>query len=84
MTNKLKEHIGFHYLSKKPIYFDSFVIEYILQEVSEKIQDKSINHNIFRIHSDDSVICAFYNITFIVYMIPGKTLSDHSSLYIFF
>ena len=31
------------------VYFDSFGIEYIPQEVLNKIKDKSIAHNIFRI-----------------------------------
>ena len=30
------------------VYFDSFGIEYIPQEVLNKIKDKSITHNIFR------------------------------------
>ena len=30
-------------------YFDSFRIEYILQDVLNKIRDKLITHNIFRI-----------------------------------
>ena len=31
------------------IYFDSFVIEYIPQEILSKIKDKSNTHNIFSI-----------------------------------
>ena len=55
------------------VYFDSFRIEYITQEV---IEDESITHNVFRIQSDDSIMCGFYCITFIEYMIAGKTLLD--------
>ena len=55
------------------VYFDSFRIEYITQEV---IEDESITHNVFRIQSDDSFMCGFYCITFIEYMIAGKTLLD--------
>ena len=35
------------------VYFDSFGNKYILQD--DKIKDKSITHNIFRIKSDDTV-----------------------------
>ena len=40
------------------IYFDSFGIEYIPQEVLNKIRDKSITQNIFRVQ-DDSNVCGF-------------------------
>ena len=56
------------------MHFDS-------QEVLNKIKDKSITHNIFRIQSDDSITCGFYCIAFTEYMIAGKTLLDHTNLF---
>ena len=53
-------------------YFYSFGIEYIPQEVLNKIRDKSITHNIFRIEDNESVLCGFYCITFIEYILAGK------------
>ena len=47
------------------MYFDSFGIDYTPLEVLNKIKDKSITHNIFRIQSDNSVMCGFYGIAFI-------------------
>ena len=41
------------------VYFDSFGIEYIPQEVLNKIKDKSITHNIFRIQDNESIMCGF-------------------------
>ena len=35
------------------LYFDSFGIEYIPQEVLSKIKDKSITHNIFTIQDNE-------------------------------
>ena len=43
-------------------YFDSFGMEYIPQEVSNKIKDKSITCKIIRIQSDDSIMCMLYRI----------------------
>ena len=79
----LKEHIVFHYFFDKSTaeYFDSFGIEYILQEVLGKIKNKSIPHNIFRIQDDDSIVCKFYCISFIEYIISGKTLLDYTNLF---
>ena len=58
------------------VYFDSLCIKYILQEVLKAIKEKSIIQNIFRTQSDGSIKCGFYSITFIEYMIAGKTLLD--------
>ena len=55
------------------MYFDFFWIEYITQEV---IEDESITRNVFRIQSDDSIMCGFYCITLIEYIIAGKILLD--------
>ena len=63
------------------IYFDSFGIGYIPQEVLNKIRDKSITHNIFIIKDNESIMCGFYCITFIEYMLAGKTLLDYTNLF---
>ena len=63
------------------IYFYSFGIEYIPQEVLNKIKDKSINHNIFRIQDNESIMCGFHRIAFIEYMLTGKTLLDYTNLF---
>ena len=85
MTNKVKEHIWFHYLLRETqhtaVYFDSFVIEYIPQEVLSKIKGKSITHNICRMQSYDSLMCGFYCFAFIEYMFAGKTLLDYTNLF---
>ena len=63
------------------VYFDSFGIEYIPQEVLNKIRDKSTTQNIFRIQDSESFMFGFYNITFIQCMLAGKTLLDYTNLF---
>ena len=63
------------------MYFDSFEIKYIPQEILRKIKDKSITHGIFKIQSDDSIMWRFYSSAFIKYMIKGKTLLDYTNLF---
>ena len=46
-----------------------------------KIKDKSITHNIFRIQDDDSIMCRFYCIAFMEYMLAGETLLDYTYLF---
>ena len=72
MTKKVKEHIG---------YFNSFGIEYIPHEVLNKIRDKSITQNIFRIQDNDSIMCGFYCMAFIKFMLTGKTLLHYTNLF---
>ena len=62
------------------VYFNSFGIQYIPQEVLKKIKDKSITYNIFKVQNDNSVIHGFYCIAFIEYMMTGKTFSDYTNL----
>ena len=62
-------------------YFDSFGIEYIPQEILNKIRDKSITHNIFRLQDNGSFMCAFYCIAFIEYMVARKILLDYTNLF---
>ena len=57
---------------KLSIYFDSFGIEYISLEVLNKVKDKSINHNIFRIKNNKFITCGFYCVAFIECMLSGK------------
>ena len=59
-----KQSKGAHWVSlftgrNIAVYFDSFGIEYIPQEVLSKIKDKFKTHNIFRIQDDDSAMCWF-------------------------
>ena len=50
----MKKSKGTHWVSlfidgNTAVYFESFGIEYIPEELLNKIKDKSITHNIFRI-----------------------------------
>ena len=42
------------------MYFHSFGIGYIPQEVLNKIRDKSIIYNTFRMQDNESIICGFF------------------------
>ena len=67
--------------SNTALYFDSCGIEYIPQEVLNKIRDKSVTHNILRIQDNESITGGFYFITFIEHMLAGKTLLDYTNLF---
>ena len=64
------------------VYLGSFGIEYILQEVLNKIRDKSITHNIFKIQDNESIMCEFNCIAAsIEYVLAGKALLDYTNLF---
>ena len=82
MTKKVKEHVALHYLlTKIQLYFDYFGVEYIPLESLNKIRNKSITHNVFRIQANGSIKCGFYFIDFVEYMLSGKNLLDYANLF---
>ena len=83
MTKKVMEHIRFHYLLTEIELCTLVLLELnkFFKIYYKIIKDKSINHNISRIQSDDFIMCWFYCITFIEYLIAGKSFLDYSNLY---
>ena len=64
------------------IYFDSFGVEHIPKEINKFIGiNKKIKANIFRIEAYDSIMCGYFCIEFINYMLKGKTLLDYTNLF---
>ena len=56
-------------------YFDSFGVEHIPKEIKKFIKGKNIKTNIFRIQACDSIMCGYFCIGFIDFMLAGKTLN---------
>ena len=54
------------------IYFDSFGIEHIPEEIKKFIGNKNIKANIFRAQANNSVMCGYFCIGFIDFMLAGK------------
>ena len=75
--------------TNKTIYFDSFGIEHIPKEINKFINNdttkssslKRIKSNIFRIQAYDSIMCGYFRIEFINYMLKGKTLLGYTNLF---
>ena len=79
------ENTGTHWVSlfvkpKYTVYFDSFGIEHIPKEINKFI-NYDIKSNIFRIQAYDSIMCGYFCIEFINYMLKGKTLLDYTNLF---
>ena len=61
--------------------FDSFGLENITKEIKIFISNKNIKTNIFRIQAYDSIICGYFCIGFIDFMLAGKTLTEFTNLF---
>ena len=55
-------------------YFDSLGVELIPKEIRKFIGNKNVITNIYRIQAYDSVMCEYFCIVFIDFMLKGKTL----------
>ena len=62
------------------IYFDSFGVEHIPEEIKECSGNKNIKANIFWEQANNSIMCGYFCIGFIDFMLASKTLVDFSSL----
>ena len=63
------------------IYFDSFGVEHVPNEIEKFIGHKNIKTNIFRIQANNSIMCGYFCIGFIDFMLACKTLIDYTSMF---
>ena len=61
--------------------FDSFGVEHIPKEIKEFFGNKNIKANIFQVQANNSVICGYFCIGFIDFMLADKKLTDFTSLF---
>ena len=78
--------VGTHWIAlfcdrNEIVYFDSFVVEHIPKEIKEFVENKNIKANIFRVQANDSVMCGYFCIGFIDFMLAGKKLTDYTNLF---
>ena len=77
--------IGTHwvalYVHNNATYFNSFGVEHIPKEIKTFINNKNIKTNIFRIQAYDSIMCGYFCIGFIDFMLAGKTLTEFTNLF---
>ena len=62
-------------------YFDSFGVEHIHNEFRKFISNKNIKTNIFRIKAFESIMCGYFCIGFIDFMLAGMILTEFINLF---
>ena len=78
--------IGTHWIAlymnnNNIIYFDSFEVKHIPTEIKKFIGNKNIITNIYRIEAWDSIMCGYFCIGFVDFMLKGKSSLDHTNLF---
>ena len=73
--------VGTHWIAlfcnrNEIVYFNSFGVEHMPGEIKEFIGNKNIKASIFRVQANDSVMCEYFCIRFIDFMLAGKKLTD--------
>ena len=61
--------------------FVCFGVEHIPKEIRTFINDKNIKTNVFRIQAYNSIMCGYFCIGFIDFMLAGKKLTDYTNLF---
>ena len=72
-----RKNTGTHWVvffvkSNEVIYFDSFGVEHIPEEIKKLIRNKNIKSNILRIHDYNSVMCGYFCILFIEFLLKNN------------
>ena len=80
------ESIGTHWIAlyvnaENVTYFDSFGVEHIPKEIRKFIVNKNIKTNIYRIQAYYSIMCGYFCIGFIDFMLKGKSLLEYANLF---
>ena len=73
--------IDFYALNNNVTYFDNLGVEHIPKEIKKSVNKSIVVTNIFRIQTYDSVMCGYFCIGFIDFMIAGKTLTYLTNLF---
>ena len=63
------------------MYFDSFGVEQIPKEIKEFIENKNIKANNFWIQENNLIMCGYFCIGVIDFMLADKKLIDYTNLF---
>ena len=69
--------VGTHWIAlfcnrSEIVYFNSFGAEHVPEEIIEFVGIRNIKSNTFRVQANNSVICGYFCIGFIDFMLAGK------------
>ena len=63
------------------IYFNSVGVQHVPEEIKEFVRNKNIIANIFRVQANNSIMCGYFCIGFIDFVLAGKKLTDFTNMF---
>ena len=78
--------VGTHWITlfcnrSEIVFFDSFGVEHVPEEIKEFVGNKNIIANIFRVQANISVMYGYFCNGFIDFMLVRKKLTDFTSFF---
>ena len=78
--------VGTHWIAlfcnrNEIVYFNSFDVEHIPEEIQKFVGNKNMKANIFRVQENNSIMCGHFCIGFIDFMLAGKNFTDYTNLF---
>ena len=76
--------VGTHWIASfcrsEIVYFDSFGVKHVSEEIKDFIENKNIKANIFPVQANNSIMCGHFCIGFIDFMLAGKSIVDFTHM----
>ena len=78
--------VGTHWIAlfcnrSEIVYFNIFGVEHVPEEIKKFVWNKNIIANIFRVQTNNSVMCRYFCIGFVDFMLAGKKLTDFTNMF---
>ena len=79
-------NVGTHWIAlfckkNETVYFDTFGVQYIPEEIKDFIKNKNIKIYIFGLKEYNSIMCGYFCMGFLDFMLVGKKLTDYTNLF---
>ena len=78
----IKTHwIALYVNAENVTYFDSFAVEHTPKEIKKLTGNKNTITSTYRVQAYNSIMCRYFCIGFIDFMLKGKCLFEHTNLF---
>ena len=78
--------VGTHWIALfckriETVYFNNFAVEHVREKVKTFIGNKKIKANTFRVQANNLIVCGYFSIEFIDFMLAGKKMTNFMNVF---
>ena len=78
--------VGTHWIALfckriETVYFNNFAVEHVREKVKTFIRNKKIKANTFRVQANNLIVCGYFSIKFIDFMLAGKKMTNFMNVF---